>query len=59
MLSRTKENVIFHPMSQYRPSWKVRGEDGELSRPISKEEFKKVHDYALIAGLIIEQQTCD
>jgi uncharacterized Fe-S radical SAM superfamily protein PflX len=56
-LSHIREEIIFHPMSQYRPSWKVRDEDGELSRPISKEEFKQVQDYSLRVGLIIEQQT--
>jgi putative pyruvate formate lyase activating enzyme len=58
-LSHIKGEIIFNPMPQYRPSWNVRDQDGELSRPISEEEFKRVHDYALRVGLIIEQQTCE
>ncbi len=39
-------------MDQYRPAWKVRGDDyAEIGRRISRQEFREVVDIALSLGL--------
>ncbi len=48
-----KERIIFHPMGQYLPLWKITPEDGEANRRITTKELKQVLDYTYQSGLIL------
>ncbi len=50
-----KNDIIFHPMAQYKPAWKITDKDGELSRPINKKLFTRAKEYALNVGLTITE----
>ena len=54
-LSNKRQDLIFHPLPQYRPLWKVTEKDGELYRPITKEEFLQVKTHAHQAGLALTE----
>lgn len=46
-----RSEIIFHPMAQYRPHWKVRDDYGTLSSPLKREEFEAVKHRAEEKGL--------
>ncbi|MEW6609397.1 MAG: radical SAM protein [bacterium] len=48
-----KSAIIFHPMAQYKPAWKITEKGGKLSLPLENSEFRQVEDYALNAGLTL------
>lgn len=50
-LGRLRDKIIFHPMAQYKPSWKITGRDRMLSSPLKESEFTRVKTYALDLGL--------
>ena len=48
-----KNQIIFHPMGQYLPLWKITPEDGEVNRRITTKELTQVLDYAYQSELIV------
>lgn len=52
-LGKNKIDVIFHPIFQYKPLWKITYQDGRLSYPVKEKDFLWVKEYALNAGLNI------
>lgn len=48
-----KNRIIFHPMEQYLPLWKITPEDGEVNRRITTKEIRQVLDYTCQSGLIV------
>jgi len=54
-LKKYKNNILFNPMSQYKPMWMITERDGILSFPIKEEEYLRVRDYALNAGLTLTE----
>lgn len=54
-LKEYKMGIIFHPMTQYKPLWMITDKDGRLSSPIEEEEFLRLRNYALEAGLTLTE----
>lgn len=48
-----KDRVIFHPMGQYVPLWRVTSEDKEMDRCISLKEVTQVLGYTNRSGLTV------
>lgn len=54
-LTKFKSDIIFHPMFQYKPMWKITVKNGELSRVLKNTEVTQVINYALNTGLVLTQ----
>jgi putative pyruvate formate lyase activating enzyme len=48
-----KNRIIFHPMKQYLPLWRITPGDGEMNRRITTKELRQVLDYTYKSGLIV------
>jgi putative pyruvate formate lyase activating enzyme len=55
--SHYKSGIIFHPMAQYKPLWKITEADGRLSFPLPEQEYRKTLEYAQKAGLLLTRLT--
>lgn len=54
-LMNFRRNIIFHPMSQYKPLWNITEKDGELFRTIKKAEVEQIRNYATSKGMVLTQ----
>ncbi len=52
-LKRNKMDVVFHPLSQYKPLWKITNRDYKLSRTLKEKESIRVKNYTFHSGLIL------
>lgn len=54
-LSTKKNEIIFNPMQQYRPLWKVKENEGDIARRITEAEYQLVVKSAQQAGLVFTE----
>ncbi|MBI4691205.1 MAG: 4Fe-4S cluster-binding domain-containing protein [Nitrospirae bacterium] len=54
-LTNFRSDIIFHPMSQYKPLWNITEKDGELFGTIKKEEVEQIRNYAIGRGIVLTQ----
>ena len=52
-LTQHKSGIIFHPMGQYKPMWKITEADKRLCVPLSGAEYQMTMEYAQKAGLLL------